>query len=66
VECAELDRTIEVHAEERRAGSMVLRRLSGLRDDKLHDLVGAIHLRLTDKEVQSLEEFYKPQAVSGH
>jgi aryl-alcohol dehydrogenase-like predicted oxidoreductase len=34
--------------------------------DKLHDLVGAVHLRLTDEEVKSLEEFYKPQAVSGH
>jgi aryl-alcohol dehydrogenase-like predicted oxidoreductase len=34
--------------------------------DKLHDIVGAVHLKLTEEEIKRLEETYKPQAIAGH
>lgn len=33
--------------------------------DKLHDLLGAVHVKLTDEEIKLLEESYTPQPVSG-
>jgi aryl-alcohol dehydrogenase-like predicted oxidoreductase len=33
---------------------------------KLADLVGAVHLQLTEEEIKSLEEGYKPQAIVAH
>ncbi|CCO29577.1 Putative aryl-alcohol dehydrogenase C977.14c [Rhizoctonia solani AG-1 IB] len=32
----------------------------------LEDIVGAIHVKLTEEEIKSLEEPYLPQAISGH
>ncbi|KIK00144.1 hypothetical protein K443DRAFT_679415 [Laccaria amethystina LaAM-08-1] len=34
--------------------------------ENLNDLLGAVNLKLTDEEVNQLEESYKPQAVFGH
>ncbi|THH12779.1 hypothetical protein EW146_g7376 [Bondarzewia mesenterica] len=32
----------------------------------LHDLIDAVHAKLTDEEIKYLEEAYKPMAVIGH
>ncbi|THH15962.1 hypothetical protein EW146_g4594 [Bondarzewia mesenterica] len=32
----------------------------------LHDLIDAVHVKLTDEEIKYLEEAYKPMAVIGH
>jgi hypothetical protein len=32
----------------------------------LQDLVEGVHLKLTDDDIRSMEEAYKPQAIAGH
>ena len=32
----------------------------------LQDLLGAVHLELSQEEVKELEELYQPRAVIGH
>ncbi|KAF7976407.1 hypothetical protein HWV62_6807 [Athelia sp. TMB] len=32
----------------------------------LHDLLGAVDIKLTDEDVKSLDEKYQPKAISGH
>ncbi|CAE6473037.1 unnamed protein product [Rhizoctonia solani] len=32
----------------------------------LEDIIGAIHVKLTEEEIKSLEEPYLPQSISGH
>ncbi|KAG8976524.1 hypothetical protein FRB90_009143 [Tulasnella sp. 427] len=34
--------------------------------DKLKDLVEGVHVKLTEEEVKSIDELYRPRAVSGH
>ncbi|KAF8139289.1 hypothetical protein K438DRAFT_1996148 [Mycena galopus ATCC 62051] len=34
--------------------------------DNLADVAGAIHVKLTDEEIKSLEEPYQPMAIFGY
>jgi len=34
--------------------------------DNLKDIIAGVHVKLTEEEIKSLEEPYKPQSISGH
>jgi aryl-alcohol dehydrogenase-like predicted oxidoreductase len=34
--------------------------------ERLHDLVGALDVKLDDEELKYLEELYKPKVIFGH
>jgi len=34
--------------------------------DKLRDVVGAVHVKLTKEEVESIDNLYEPRGISGH
>ncbi|KAG9048302.1 hypothetical protein FS837_000301 [Tulasnella sp. UAMH 9824] len=34
--------------------------------EKLKDLIAGVHVKLTEEEVKSIDELYKPRAITGH